>query len=82
MVLVWFDGRAGIGDSIATIVAAVQRGGRDVVQRERTGELAMFRSCELAAALNRIRSLRTVSPRPAAAPPTAARATSPGRGGA
>jgi predicted ABC-class ATPase len=60
-----FDEATGIGAAVNAIAARVSAEGLDLVQREPTGELASFRAHELAAALNRIRSLRTrpLSPR-------------------
>lgn len=55
------DGRRTIAEALKEIMAAIDQGGLDLVQRELTGELtgelAEFRIFELAAFLNRIRGL-------------------------
>jgi predicted ABC-class ATPase len=53
------DGARTVAEAVAAILRAVEEGGLDVVQPYPTGELAAFRPLELAAALNRLRTLRT-----------------------
>lgn len=53
------DGRRTIAQALGEIMDAIARQGLDVVQREPTGDLAAFRIYELAAFLNRVRTLET-----------------------
>jgi predicted ABC-class ATPase len=55
------DGRNDLRAALDAIMAALHADGLDTFQRERTGELAEFRSFELAAFLGRIRGFRTVA---------------------
>jgi predicted ABC-class ATPase len=55
------DGRLTIGEAVAAVAEEVERGGPGVVAAEELGELASFRALELAAFINRVRSLRTRS---------------------
>ncbi|MGH7545742.1 MAG: ATPase, partial [Gemmatimonadota bacterium] len=64
--LVWargriLDGRVTLADALGRIVDAVERDGLDVLSPYPVGELAEFRIFELAAFLNRLRSLQTSS---------------------
>src|SRR5690606_33417375 len=53
------DGRRPIDDALREITDAVHRDGLPALDAESAGELAMFRVHELAAVLNRIRTLET-----------------------
>jgi predicted ABC-class ATPase len=55
------DGRRSLPDALREIMATLERDGLDAVQDELTGELAAFRIYELAAFLNRVRTLETKS---------------------
>ncbi|HEX6939251.1 MAG TPA: ABC-ATPase domain-containing protein [Longimicrobiales bacterium] len=54
------DGRRSIPDVLERIMAAIERDGLDAVDPHAGGELAGFRVHELAAVLNRLRTLETV----------------------
>lgn len=51
------DGRRTMAEALLEIMATLERDGLDAVQDELTGELAAFRIYELAAFLNRVRTL-------------------------
>jgi predicted ABC-class ATPase len=53
------DGSRSIGEGVAVVLAEIEREGLGVVHPHGIGELASFRALELAAFLNRLRSLRT-----------------------
>jgi len=52
------DAGRSITDILDAVEAAVSESGLDVLDSRRVGDLAAFRRFELAAALNRVRSLR------------------------
>lgn len=56
------DGRRDLPAILDAVEAAVARDGLDALDGRRVGDLAAFRRLELAAALNRLRGLRLVSP--------------------
>jgi predicted ABC-class ATPase len=53
------DGSRPLAEALEQVMAVLAREGLDAVQRDLTGELAAFRIYELAAFLNRVRTLRT-----------------------
>lgn len=53
------DGRRSLSEILDRVMADIEEEGLDVLDGRRTGELALFRRHELAAAFNRLRSLRT-----------------------
>ena len=52
------DGRRTLAEVLEVVMADVAREGLDVLDRRLVGDLALFRRLELAAALNRLRTLR------------------------
>ena len=55
----YIDGRRTLSQILDLVMADIDRAGLDVLEPRRTGALARFRRHELAAAFNRLRSLRT-----------------------
>ncbi len=55
------DGRRSLPDILDGVMARVEAEGLDVLDRRRPGDLAAFRRFELAAALNRLRTLEVTS---------------------
>jgi predicted ABC-class ATPase len=53
------DGRRSLSEILDRVMADIEEEGLDVLDGRRTGEFALFRRHELAAAFNRLRSLRT-----------------------
>ena len=61
LLLAWreyLDGKKSVPEILSLIEAGIQKEGLDVLDPRQSGDLASFRRFELAAALNRIRSLR------------------------
>jgi predicted ABC-class ATPase len=58
----WMDGQRSIKEILDAVESDVARSGLDVLSRYPVGDLAALRSLELAAALNRLRSLRVKRP--------------------
>jgi hypothetical protein len=54
----YMDGGRTLPEILDAVMADVDRGGLDVLDRRSVGDLARFRRYELAAALNRLRTLR------------------------
>lgn len=57
----FMNGRRTLPEILDLVMDAVARGGLDVLQPHRAGDLAAFRRYELAAALNRLRTLRVAA---------------------
>ncbi|MEL6385379.1 MAG: ABC-ATPase domain-containing protein [Cyanobacteria bacterium J06626_18] len=57
----YFDGRRSLIEVLATVVADIQTHGLDCLDDRLTGELVTFRQLELAAAINRLRTLQVSS---------------------
>ena len=55
----YIDGHRTLSEILDLVMADIEAEGLDVLERRRTGEFAQFRRHELAAAFNRLRSLRT-----------------------
>jgi len=55
----YIDGRRSLSEILDLVMADIEAEGLDVLERRRTGEFALFRRHELAAAFNRLRSFRT-----------------------
>ena len=55
----YIDGQRTLSEILDLVMADIERDGLDVLDRRRTGALTRFRRHELAAAFNRLRSLRT-----------------------
>ncbi len=55
----YIDGRRSLSEILDLIMADIEAEGLDVLERRRTGEFAQFRRHELAAAFNRLRSIKT-----------------------
>ncbi len=51
------DGERTLRDAVAIVMRAIARGGPDVLSPYPSGDYAAFRPCELAAAINRLRTL-------------------------
>ncbi|MCZ7573249.1 MAG: ABC-ATPase domain-containing protein [Ardenticatenaceae bacterium] len=71
----FMDGRRPLAEVLDLTLAAVERGGLDVLDPRRVGDLAAFRRFELAAALDRLRTLAVKLPADAG-PPARTRPTS------
>jgi predicted ABC-class ATPase len=56
----YMDGSRTLPEILDAVMADIDRGGLDVLDRRPVGDLARFRRYELAAALNRLRTLRVV----------------------
>ena len=54
----YMDGRRALPEILDAVMTDIDRGGLDVLDRRAVGDLARFRRYELAAALNRLRTLR------------------------
>jgi predicted ABC-class ATPase len=54
----YMDGHRTLPEILDAVMADIERGGLDVLDRRSVGDLARFRRYELAAALNRLRTLR------------------------
>ncbi len=54
----WLDGRRGLRDALERLMKEIEEGGLAVIDRREPGDYAQFRIFELAAALDRTRSLR------------------------
>jgi predicted ABC-class ATPase len=54
----YMDGRSSMKDILEQVMDDIERDGLDVLDRRKVGDLAGFRKFELAAALNRLRTLR------------------------
>jgi predicted ABC-class ATPase len=59
----YLDGRALLSEVITRVMADVERGGLDILDPKRAGDLAVFRGIDLACAVNRVRGLKAVQPR-------------------
>lgn len=57
------DGRRTVAQVVAAVMDEIERHGLDVLDRRQSGEYVAFRAYELAAALNRLRSLEVKSSR-------------------
>ena len=55
----YIDGRRSLSEILALVMADIEEEGLDVLDGRRTGAFALFRRHELAAAFNRLRSLKT-----------------------
>ncbi|MEO0987169.1 MAG: ABC-ATPase domain-containing protein [Cyanobacteria bacterium J06639_14] len=55
----YFDGRRSLAEVLAAVITDIQTEGLDCLDDRLTGELVAFRQQELAAAINRLRTLRT-----------------------
>jgi predicted ABC-class ATPase len=55
----YMDGRRPIPEILELVIADIKRHGLDIIDPRRMGEYAVFRGLELAAALNRLPTLRT-----------------------
>lgn len=55
----YIDGRRSLSEILDLVMADIGEQGLDVLDGRRTGALAQFRRHELAAAFNRLRSMRT-----------------------
>ena len=55
----YIDGRSTLSEILDLVMADIEAKGLDVLEGRRTGELAQFRRHELAAAFNRLRSMKT-----------------------
>ena len=55
----YIDGRRSLSQILDLVMADIEAEGLDVLERRRTGEFAQFRRHELAAAFNRLRSIKT-----------------------
>ena len=55
----YIDGRRSIAEILDLVLSDIERDGLDVLDSRRIGEFARFRRHELAAALNRLRTLKT-----------------------
>ena len=55
----YIDGRRSLADIVALVLADIEREGLDVLDSRRVGDFARFRRHELAAAFNRLRTLKT-----------------------
>lgn len=55
----YIDGRRSLSEILDLMMADIEAEGLDVLERRRTGEFAQFRRHELAAAFNRLRSIKT-----------------------
>jgi len=58
----WFDGRRTLRESLADLMDEIRRDGLDAIDPRQSGDHAAFRVFELAAALDRLRSLRVYEP--------------------
>ncbi len=54
----YLDGQRSLAEVLALVMADIAEGGLDSIQDQPNGDLVMFRALELAAALNRLRSLK------------------------
>ena len=57
----FMDGRRSVSEILALVAQVIEEGGLDELDDRRVGDLAQFRSMELAAALNRVRTLKVRS---------------------
>ena len=55
----YIDGRRSLSEILDLVMADIEEEGMDVLDGRRTGAFALFRRHELAAAFNRLRSLKT-----------------------
>jgi len=54
----FLDGRRSIGEALSMLEEMIRRDGLDALGKHLAGDYAVFRRFELAAALNRLRTLR------------------------
>jgi hypothetical protein len=54
----YMDGRRPLSEILDAVMADIDRSGLDILDRRPVGDLVRFRRYELAAALNRLRTLR------------------------
>lgn len=54
----FMDGRRSLAEVVAAVMAEIERHGLDALDRRQTGDYVIFRPYELAAALNRLRTLK------------------------
>jgi hypothetical protein len=54
----FMDGRRSVSQILSLVMQAIEQEGLDALDTRRVGDLAEFRPMELAAALNRLRSLK------------------------
>ena len=58
----YFDGQRSLAEVLQAVRADIDAAGLDCISDRLSGELVIFRSLELAAAINRLRTLQTVTP--------------------
>ena len=57
----FMDGRRSVSEILTLVMQVIEEGGLDELDDRRVGDLAQFRPMELAAALNRLRTLEVFS---------------------